>query len=148
MRLWNSRACTPGERASLRCLAAPAVTFFIIEACGPQRAVGHVTTPVPPSTGRRSPEMQDTCQRRSSPQQGGGVQSHGTRGNTGVLHSRETESGATRHVTTPEPSPAPEPLLYCACSNLRPQPMIGLYLDQGTWKSDLFLLPVVFFWIS
>jgi hypothetical protein len=66
-------------------------------------------------------ELRDTWQRRSPPEQGGGVwcygthggtralllgrvRSHETRGNARALPNREVGSRATRHVTTQEPT--------------------------------------------
>jgi hypothetical protein len=60
-----------------------------------------------PSLGERwGPEPQDTWWHRSSPQQGGEVQSRGTRVSTGALLSREAGSRAARHVSASELSSA------------------------------------------
>jgi hypothetical protein len=56
--------------------------------------------------GRQGPEPWDTWQHRSPPEQGGGVQYHGTRGSVRALSSREAGSRAMRHVVAPEPSRA------------------------------------------
>jgi hypothetical protein len=61
-------------------------------------ATGHVTVPEPSRAGRRGPEPQDAWQHRSPPELGGGVQSHGTRGNTRALPGREAGSGTMGHV--------------------------------------------------
>jgi hypothetical protein len=45
----------------------PARLFFMVEAHGPQGAVGLVAAPEPTSVGRRGPESKDTWQRRSPP---------------------------------------------------------------------------------
>jgi hypothetical protein len=47
----------------------------MLEARGPQGAMGHVAVLEPTSARRRGPKPWDTWQRRSSPQPGGEVQS-------------------------------------------------------------------------
>jgi hypothetical protein len=65
-----------------------------------------VKAPEPTSTGKQDLELRDTWQRRSSPQQGGEVQGHGTRGSAGSHIGRETRSGATGLVAASEPTSA------------------------------------------
>jgi hypothetical protein len=67
------------------CTARPAKPFFILEACGPQKAAEHVVAPEPSPIGRRGSEPSDTRQRRSSPWQGGEVRSYMTHGSIGAL---------------------------------------------------------------
>jgi hypothetical protein len=52
-------------------------------------AKGHVAAPELTSARRRGPGLQDTWQRQSSPQQGGEVWGHGTRGGVGAHLYRE-----------------------------------------------------------
>jgi hypothetical protein len=60
--------------------------------------VGHVATLEPSQAGRQGPVQWDTWQRWSPPEQGGRIQSHGTRDNVGALPSREAEFGVVGHV--------------------------------------------------
>jgi hypothetical protein len=64
--------------------------------------VGHMAAPELTSARRRGPEPRDTWQHRSSPQQGGEVQTRGTRGSTGAHLIKEARSGAEGHVAAPE----------------------------------------------
>jgi hypothetical protein len=106
------------------CMPRPTKPFFIPEARGPQRAVGHMVAPEPSQVGRRSPKPRGTWQCRSPSsregrqgtepwgtwqgqtplEQGGGVQSYGTRGSAGALPSREVRSRAVGHMVESEPS--------------------------------------------
>jgi hypothetical protein len=65
----------------------PARLFFMLEARGPQGAMGHV-------------------QRQSPPQVRGEVRSHKTRGSTGAHLGWEVRSRAVGHVAVPEPTSA------------------------------------------
>jgi hypothetical protein len=78
-------------------------SYTFLYSCGPQpagcrevrgstrallserRGRGHVTAPEPTSTGRRGPELRNTCQRLNSP-------------------LREAEPRAMRHMAAPEPT--------------------------------------------
>jgi hypothetical protein len=60
---------------------------------------GHVATPELTSARRRGLELRDTWRRWSSPQQGGEVQDHRTRGGFGAHLCREVWSEATTYVT-------------------------------------------------
>jgi hypothetical protein len=91
-------ACVPWERAYLKCTAGPTSTFFTLDACSPQRDVGHVATPEPSSAVRRGPEPQDTWQHRSPARQRGEVWGCKTHGSTGALLGREARSGAVGHA--------------------------------------------------
>jgi hypothetical protein len=64
---------------------------------------GHEATSEPSLAERQSPEPLDTWRRRSFSYQGGGIQSHWTRGDAGAIAIKEAGSGATGHVATPEP---------------------------------------------
>jgi hypothetical protein len=88
------------------CAGRPARLFFMLEAYNPQGAVGHVTPPEPNSVGRRDLEPYDTWQRRSSPQPGGKVWSHRTRGSAGAHLSWEKRSEVTGHMAAPESTSA------------------------------------------
>jgi hypothetical protein len=66
--------------------------------------MGHVEASEPTSAGKRGPELRDTWQRRSAPQQGGEVQRHMTRGSAGAHLDRETRSRAAGHVAALEPT--------------------------------------------
>jgi hypothetical protein len=68
------------------------------------RAEGHVAAPEPISTGRRGLELRDTWLCQSPPRQGGGVQSHVSRGSAGAHLSKEAGFGATCHMAVPEPT--------------------------------------------
>jgi hypothetical protein len=61
-------------------------------------ATGDIAAPEPSSVGRRGLEPQDTWRHRSPSQQGGRVQSYGTRGNIEILINREARSEAVGHV--------------------------------------------------
>jgi hypothetical protein len=65
-------------------------------------AVGHVAAPELTSARGRGPGPWDTWQRRSSPQQGGEVQGHGTCGGTGAHLCREVWFEATDYMTALE----------------------------------------------
>jgi hypothetical protein len=67
-------------------------------------AAGNVAAPDPSRAGMQGPEPRGTWPRRSPPEQGGMVQSHGARGSAGALMSREAGSGATGHMVASEPS--------------------------------------------
>jgi hypothetical protein len=69
--------------------------------------MGHVAAPELTSSRRQGPELRDTWQRWSSPQQGGEVQGHGTRGGAGVHLCREVWSKATAYVAARGCTPAP-----------------------------------------
>jgi hypothetical protein len=58
----------------------------------------HVAALEPTSTGWRSPELRNTWQHRSPPQQEDEVQGCKTRGSTGAHLDREERSGATGYV--------------------------------------------------
>jgi hypothetical protein len=60
--------------------------------------MGHVVAPEPTSAGMCGPKLRDMWQCRSSPQQGGEVWGHGTRGGTGAHLCREVWSEATAYV--------------------------------------------------
>jgi hypothetical protein len=64
-------------------------------------AEGHVAAPELTSARKQGPELRDTWQRRSSPQQGGEVRGYRTRGNVGAHISKEARSGAAGHVKAP-----------------------------------------------
>jgi hypothetical protein len=64
--------------------------------------MGHVAAPKLTSSRRQGPELRDTWQRQSSPQQGGKVWGCGTRGGAGAHLCREVRSGATGRVAAPE----------------------------------------------
>jgi hypothetical protein len=66
--------------------------------------MGHVATSGLTSSERRGPELRDTWQRQSSPQQGGEVRGRGTCGGTGAHLDREVRSGTVRHVAASEPT--------------------------------------------
>jgi hypothetical protein len=68
------------------------------------RSVGHMAAPELLSSSRQGPELRDTWQCRSSPQQVGEVWDHGTHGSTGAHLSKEARSGAAGHVVAPEPT--------------------------------------------
>jgi hypothetical protein len=67
-------------------------------------AMEHVKAPEPTSAGKRGPELRDTWQRRSSPQQGDEVQSRGTHGSDGADLDKEARFSAVRHVPAPDPT--------------------------------------------
>jgi hypothetical protein len=69
------------ETCEPTCIGRSAKPFFTLEVCGPHRVVGHVAVPEPSRVGRRCPVPWDIWQRWSPPEQGGRIQSHGTRGN-------------------------------------------------------------------
>jgi hypothetical protein len=71
-----SGACVLGTR-SASCTTGPAMPFFILDSRGLRRPTGHVAAPEPSSAGRRRPKSRGTWQRRSPPQRGGWVWSHG-----------------------------------------------------------------------
>jgi hypothetical protein len=62
------------------------------------RAMGHVEAPEPTSAGKRGPELRDTWQSQSSPQQGGEVHGRDTRGGIGAHLCREVWSEVTTYV--------------------------------------------------
>jgi hypothetical protein len=57
-----------------------------------------VAAPEPSRVGRQDAEPWDTWQRRSPPEKGGRIRSHGTRGSARALLSREAGSDAIEHV--------------------------------------------------
>jgi hypothetical protein len=59
---------------------------------------GHMVAPELTLPGRQGPEPRDTWQHQSSPQQGGKVQGHGTRGGAEAHLCREVWSEATVYV--------------------------------------------------
>jgi hypothetical protein len=61
-------------------------------------AAGHGAAPELISSRRQGPELRDTWQRRSSPQQGGEVRGCGTHGGTGAHLCREVWSEVTAYV--------------------------------------------------
>jgi hypothetical protein len=61
-------------------------------------ALGHVVTPELTSSGRQGPELRDTWQCQSSPQQGGEVRGCVTRGGAEAPLCREVWSEATAYV--------------------------------------------------
>jgi hypothetical protein len=70
------------------------------------RAAGHVVAPRPSKAGRQGPKPRGTWQRRSLPEQGGGVQNREARGSVGASPSKETRSRAAGHVAALELSRA------------------------------------------
>jgi hypothetical protein len=66
------------------------------------RSVGHMAAPELLSSSRQGPELRDTWQCRSSPQQVGEVRDRGTHGSTGAHLSKEARSGAAGHEAAPE----------------------------------------------
>jgi hypothetical protein len=80
------------------CIGGPARLFYMLEACGPQGAVGHVAALEPTSARRRGLEPWGVWQYRSPPQLGGEVQSHRTRGSDGAHLTQEARSGVVGHV--------------------------------------------------
>jgi hypothetical protein len=98
------------------CMHRVAKTFFIPVVHSPPGVVGHMPAPKLPSqegrapsrgaygstgaplSGRQRPEPWDMWQRRSSPQQGGEIQSHGTHGGVRAHLCREVWSEATAYV--------------------------------------------------
>jgi hypothetical protein len=84
------------------------------------RTTGHEATSEPSLAKRQSPESLDTWRRRSFSYQGGGIQSHWTRGDAEAITIKEAGSGATGHVATPEPSLAKrkDPTLLCSWRRL------------------------------
>jgi hypothetical protein len=66
--------------------------------------MGHVAASGLTSSERRGPELRDTWQRQSSPQQGGDVRGRGTCGGAGAHLDREVRSGTVRHVAVSEPT--------------------------------------------
>jgi hypothetical protein len=106
-------------------IGRPAKSFFILEVCSTQRAVGHVAASESSWAGKWGLMSWDTWQRRSpleqgvmiwshgtcgsaraQPEQGGKMQNRGTRDSVGTLLSMKAWSGAARHVAASEPSRA------------------------------------------
>jgi hypothetical protein len=116
------------------CTGRPARFFFMLEARGPQRTIGHVTAQSPPSRVAGSgavgyvelcrlpvgPEPRYTRRHRSPPWLRGGSQSCWTRGSLRAHFSWEAGFGAAGHVAT------------CRCT-LRSAPCLDLKLvPRGT----------------
>jgi hypothetical protein len=97
--------------------------------------MGYVAALDPSRAGRRDPKPRDTLWRRSPPDRGGGIQSHGTRGGTGALPSREAGSEVARRVTVLEPSrtgqQGPVPLDTRQCVVTRLASCLSLELAYG-----------------
>jgi hypothetical protein len=68
--------------------------------------MGHVAAPELTSFGRRGLELRDMWQCRSSPQQGGEVLDHGTRGSAEAHLDKEARSVAAGYVAAPKPTSA------------------------------------------
>jgi hypothetical protein len=77
----------------------------------------HVAASEPSQAGRQDPEPRDPWQCRSTPEQGGRIQSRGIRDNIRALPSREAGSGAVGHVAVCLP-----------CLGLKP-------VCGGTWSA-------------
>jgi hypothetical protein len=140
------------------CVPRAAKCFFIPVIHSPPGGVGHVAAPELPSQegrapsrgtrdstgapllGRQSPEPWDMWQRRSSPQQGGEVRGHGTRGSAGAHLSKEARSGTAGHVAAPEPTSAercgPKLQLIWQRVDARPAPCLDLELVCGGNRSS------------
>jgi hypothetical protein len=121
IRFGNARACLRKYARLVVCLGQPILSLFLWSIArrglwdmwqhrsshlrkAEPGAVGHVATPEFTLSMRKGPELRDTWQRRSSPQQGGEVRGHGTHGNAGALLSDEVRSGAVGHVVASEPT--------------------------------------------
>jgi hypothetical protein len=96
----------PMETRESSRVGRPVKPFFILRVCGPHRATGHVVMSEPSRAGMQGPVPWDTWQRWSPLEKGGKIQSHGIRGSTGTLSSREAGSGAVGHMAVSEPSQA------------------------------------------
>jgi hypothetical protein len=94
----------------------------------------------PTSLGRRGPELRNTWQRRSPPQQGGEVRSYGPRGSTRAHLNKEVRSGAAGHVAAPKPTSAgrcgPKLQLTWQRVDARPAPCLDLELVYGGTRSS------------
>jgi hypothetical protein len=85
----EGRAQSQGTRDSARAHLSTEVRFG---------AAGHVAALEVTSSRRQGPKLRDTWQRRSSPQHGGEVWDHGTRGSARAHLCREVWSEATAYV--------------------------------------------------
>jgi hypothetical protein len=94
------------ETRESRRVGRPAKPFFILRVCGPHRAARHVIMSEPSQAEMQGSVPWDTWQRRSPLEKGGRIQSHGIRGSTGALSSREAGSGAVGHMVVSELSQA------------------------------------------
>jgi hypothetical protein len=94
--------CTCEHSSVMRgsCHLAIIAKYFFIHPR--QVAVGHVVAPEPSRAGRQDPEPWDAWWHGSPPEQGGGIRSRGTCGDTGALLSGEVGFGNMGRVAAPE----------------------------------------------
>jgi hypothetical protein len=103
------------------------------------RALGYVAAPELTSARRRGTRARDTWRRRSPPQQGGEVRSHGTRGGAGAHLSKVARSRAAGHMAVPETTSAgscdPKLQHMWQCVDARSTPCLDLELVcKGSWS--------------
>jgi hypothetical protein len=96
------------ERALETCafcsIGRPAKPFFLYEACGPQRAEGHVEAPEPTPAVRRGLEPWDMRQCQSPPWPRGEALRYRTCGSTRAHPGREARFRVVGHMVMSEPA--------------------------------------------